>query len=69
MGIEDFTLEEDPEDIKYFNEHKEEFIKRILARIDADDYVFCDKKDCDERGDYIKCYFDKYLDCKKHGGN
>jgi hypothetical protein len=25
--------------------------------------VWCPKKDCKERGDYIRCYFDIYENC------
>lgn len=56
-------------DFEYFEAHKEEFIKGLMARLDSDDYIFCDKKDCNERGDYIKCYFDISIQCDKYHGN
>jgi hypothetical protein len=41
----------------------EEFVGRVLDRIDLEHLLFCDCKDCPERGEYIICYYDKYPDC------
>jgi len=31
--------------------------------ISTKELIFCDKKDCKERGEYTKCYFDGCYNC------
>lgn len=31
--------------------------------VPEEDLVFCDFKECNERGQYIRCYFDLYKNC------
>lgn len=36
---------------------------KVFKKANDDELVFCDWKECPQRGDYIKCYFDLYKDC------
>ncbi len=45
---------------KLRNKNKSE--KKITHKEET--LVFCDKKDCPDRGEYMKCYFDLYRNCR-----
>lgn len=42
----------------------EEFLQKLWGRMDSDKLLICPNANCKERGDYLKCYYDKYPDCK-----
>ena len=41
--------------------NKEELEFKVKEK--QEELVFCPLKDCKERGEYIKCYFDIYVNC------
>ena len=52
--------------VEYFNRHKEEYVKKVMKRIDEEEIIFCDKKDCINRGQFITCYYDNFRRCNKY---
>jgi len=46
--------------------NSENLENKVFKKADNDDLIFCDWKECPERGGYIKCYFDLYKTCPKY---
>jgi hypothetical protein len=44
----------------------DDFLARLRGKFDADELLFCDYKECPNRGDVLTCYFDKYITCKDY---
>ena len=45
------------------SDHANSFSLDELVINSNKEFVKCDKKDCEERGSYPRCYFDIYVNC------
>jgi hypothetical protein len=42
----------------------DKLLQALIGKIEPDELIICDNFGCIERGEYIRCLYDKYPDCK-----